>query len=159
MIVIKCPTSSNGEHRWEKLTEADNERPSIFKCLDCHTRMYASELFQFELAKDQLGFQKWLSLTAVIISVVALLASVFVVNYQNNSSSTHVKRAIFDECFQYYSTTQQEEGISKELVATCWDKANDWTKEVINYLAREPKLLVRLGGDKIVPPRGLRNFG
>ena len=74
MVNNKCKKSKNGKHEWYKLTEADN-RPSIYRCKNCGMRMYASELFQLEALKDQLGFKNLLSVIAIIISVVALIIS------------------------------------------------------------------------------------
>ena len=79
MVNNKCEKSKDGKHKWYKFTEAD-DRPSIYRCKNCGMRMYASELFQLEALKDQLGFKKWLSVVAIIISVAALIISYLSIN-------------------------------------------------------------------------------
>lgn len=70
--------------------------------------------------------------TLPVITLIAgfLLGILTMVFYNSLQFSTHVKRTIFDECFQYYANTHKEEGITKELISTCWNKTDSWLKEI-----------------------------
>ena len=64
-------------------------RNGKYTCLLCNKWLLASDVFQLEaiknqtkLAKHQLGFQKWLSLVAVIISFISLIIAVFIAIYK-----------------------------------------------------------------------------
>ena len=50
--------------------------------------------------------------------------------YNNIQFSAHVKKLIFDECFQYYAKKENESGVTKELTSLCWDKAEQWIKDI-----------------------------
>jgi hypothetical protein len=81
--------NENCDHRWSKIPMGSSNKPSIYKCDKCKEEMYVSEIFQYEalknqtisvenqtkLAKHQLGFQKWLAISAFIISFTALIIS------------------------------------------------------------------------------------
>jgi len=68
MITTKC------DHNWEKVPQGK------YACTKCHEWATPAEVFQLEatinqtkLAKHQLGFQKWLSILAFIVSIVAII--------------------------------------------------------------------------------------
>ena len=82
MIKLQC------NHKWIHRDEFGMET-ATFKCENCHIEMSVADVLQLEalenqtkLARYQLGFQKWLSLAAVIISVASLVISVFVALYK-----------------------------------------------------------------------------
>lgn len=68
----------------------------------------------------------------VMLLVGFALGSLTTTLYNNLQFKTHVKKAIFDECFQYYAVAEKANGISKDLISTCWDKADSWVKEIKN---------------------------
>ena len=65
---------NNCEHNWKKTPSGK------FTCSKCNEWSTSSDVFQLEavinqtkLAKHQLGFQKWLSLLAFIVSIIAVI--------------------------------------------------------------------------------------
>jgi hypothetical protein len=84
MIENKCK-----QHIWKKLTDATRQAevgaiPAYYRCENCRTLMTAPEIFQLEALENQnetlkhlKGFQKNIAIVAVIISVVALIISIF----------------------------------------------------------------------------------
>lgn len=60
-------------HNW-KIGSSYNHRlgVSILECKKCGIYMTASEVSQFELWKHATGTQKWLSIGALIVSIIAL---------------------------------------------------------------------------------------
>ncbi len=83
MIQNKCV------HKWKKHTDASQSIdvgaiPAYYMCEKCGTLMTAPEVFQLEALENQnetlkhlKGFQKYTAIVAVIISLVALLVSIF----------------------------------------------------------------------------------
>jgi hypothetical protein len=83
MIVSKC------EHEWEKNVDASRQFdvgpiPAYFRCKKCTTVMTGPEVFQLEALENQnetlrhlKGFEKNIAIVAVVISVLALLVSIF----------------------------------------------------------------------------------
>ena len=84
------------DHKWAILRETGpiaiegrggEMYPAVFKCNQCELILTASEALQLsalknqnislenqtKLAKHQLGFQKWLSVSAFIVSIIAIL--------------------------------------------------------------------------------------
>jgi len=71
MIEIKC------KHVWRFVNErVDSSNPSVYKCKKCAIIMNAPEVFQLEALENQTGFQKYISIIAIVISFVALLVSI-----------------------------------------------------------------------------------
>ncbi|MFA4871869.1 MAG: hypothetical protein WC610_02305 [Patescibacteria group bacterium] len=69
MIIDQC-----NNHIWEKVPQGK------YTCKNCHAWAIPSEVFQLEaienqtkLANHQLGFQKWLSILAFVVSVAAVI--------------------------------------------------------------------------------------
>jgi len=58
-------------YRQSRLTE----NSSILHCKKCGVALTASEAAQIELWKHTVGIQKWLSIGAFMISVIALIVS------------------------------------------------------------------------------------
>ncbi len=52
-----------------------NVIPALFECEKCKIKMHSSEVVQFETLNHLTGFQKWLSIIAIIISIMALVIS------------------------------------------------------------------------------------
>jgi hypothetical protein len=83
MIENKC------DHFWKKHTNAVRVQdvgaiPAYFICEKCNTLMTAPEVFQLEALENQnktlkhiKGFQSHIAITAVIISFIALIVSIF----------------------------------------------------------------------------------
>ncbi len=83
MIQDKC------EHEWKKRMDASQQEdvgaiPAYYACQKCGTWMTAPEVFQLEALENQnetlkhiKGFQKYIAIVAVVISVLALLISIF----------------------------------------------------------------------------------
>lgn len=68
------------KHDWQVLTSAQytnsgKDYPAVFECKGCNLKLHASDAIQFELWKHTTSWQKWLSIVAIIISVLALLKS------------------------------------------------------------------------------------
>jgi len=68
------------QHCWEKQSNAgraldEGTIQATFICKKCNTEMTASEVFQLETFTHLKGFQKWLSIVAIIISVAALVVA------------------------------------------------------------------------------------
>lgn len=75
MTTKKC----NHDYKdWTNFVGAGHNQPSIYKCDKCGRLIYASELFQYELLKHELGFRKWLSVIAIIVSFASLVVAICV---------------------------------------------------------------------------------
>lgn len=83
MLVEPC------RHEWKLNTESSLNMgagviPAYFRCQKCRTLMTAPEVFQLEALENQnetlrhlKGFQKYIAILAVIISITALVVSIF----------------------------------------------------------------------------------
>lgn len=75
----------NCSHSWALLTPATGvQQDSKYLCSKCNTIMTASEVFQLRALENQdktlkhlRGFERWISVIALIISLLALLVSIF----------------------------------------------------------------------------------
>ena len=72
------------KHNWRVLVgvqhnnnTGDND-PAVFKCDGCDLRLHASDAIQVQLLRFTTGWQKWLSVIAIIISAMSLAVSVIV---------------------------------------------------------------------------------
>ena len=83
---IESISKDNCNHRkWTILREAGpvvsegqggKMYPAVFKCSKCKLIMTASEALQLSALKHLLGFQRWISVIALILSVIAIGISV-----------------------------------------------------------------------------------
>ena len=65
------------KHEWEKHTNVKaGGVPSTYLCKKCSANMTATEIFQLEALENQTGFQKYISIIAIVISFIALLVSI-----------------------------------------------------------------------------------
>jgi len=64
-------------HEWTLFVGATGTAPAKYKCSNCDTWLTASDVYELETLKYIKGFQKYLSIIAIIISIIALLVSVF----------------------------------------------------------------------------------
>jgi len=82
MIIKQC------NHKWVHAESVHRLEygiaPATFICEKCKVEMTAAEVFQLEalenqnkLTQHQLGFQKWLSILAFIVSITAILIALF----------------------------------------------------------------------------------
>ncbi len=69
------------KHNWRVLVGAqhnnnsgDND-PAVFKCDGCGLVLHASDAVQLELWKHTIGWQKWLTIVAIVISIGSLIIS------------------------------------------------------------------------------------
>ncbi len=82
------------QHVWKRIGSAGRQEDvgtleTPFRCENCPAEMTASEVFQLEalenqtkLAEHQLGFERWRSIIALILSGFALIISVLTFLYQ-----------------------------------------------------------------------------
>lgn len=61
-------------HEWEKHTNVKaGGIPSTYLCKKCNSIMTAAEVFQLEALENLTGFQRWLSILALVVSIVAVI--------------------------------------------------------------------------------------
>jgi|GEM_PF-3395377 hypothetical protein len=75
MILNKC------KHEWEKNADATRQLDvgaigAFFMCKKCRTVMTASDVLQLEILSEIKGWQRWLSISAIVISFFALIISI-----------------------------------------------------------------------------------
>lgn len=91
--MLFCMNKNDCEHDFELFREAgpiveegrEGEMyPAVFKCANCHLILTASEALQFlavtnqnKLTTYQLGFQRNMSVIAIILSIIAIVVSIF----------------------------------------------------------------------------------
>ena len=72
MIKNKC------KHEWRQFTNSkttnNGDTSAKFECTECKQWLNASEVFQLEILENLTGFQKWLSIIATVISIIALVS-------------------------------------------------------------------------------------
>ena len=68
------------KHKWRisypACIEGKNVIPAFFECEKCGVEMTSSEVIQMETLKHLVGFQKWLSILAFIVSIVAIFVAI-----------------------------------------------------------------------------------
>ncbi len=72
----------NCKHEWQVLTPDKREGPGVAVCKKCNLWLYHSNRLQLEMNRHIMGFQKWISIIAIITSIIALLVSVLVAIYK-----------------------------------------------------------------------------
>jgi hypothetical protein len=70
MIERKC------KHKWRQFKNARSESSALYECAKCKVWLTASDVYQLESLIYMRGFQKWLSVVAIVISVGALFISI-----------------------------------------------------------------------------------
>lgn len=69
----------NCKHDWEIVKDyhisSHGEESSVVCCKKCHVNITINEAMQIGLWKHTVGFQKWLAISAIIISVISLVIS------------------------------------------------------------------------------------
>lgn len=70
------------KHKWVVVrdyfhSQKIGELSCLLKCTKCNVVMTAHEAAEVGLWKNTTGFQKWLSITAIIISLISLTISFF----------------------------------------------------------------------------------
>ena len=63
-------------HKWRQFKNASKDIPAKYECKNCKSWLTASDVYQLETLKHIRGFEKWLSLFAFIISVIALVVAI-----------------------------------------------------------------------------------
>lgn len=71
------------KHEWEVFTPAQyspmngKDYQAKFKCKKCHLKLHASDAMQLDMLRHEIRFKAWLSLFALIISLLSLAVSLF----------------------------------------------------------------------------------
>jgi hypothetical protein len=71
MIKDKC------NHEWRFFKNATGDIPAKYECLKCKMWLTAPDVYQLESLDHLKGFEKYMNVFAIIISVIALLISIF----------------------------------------------------------------------------------
>jgi len=61
----------NCKHEWQK------NRVGKYVCSKCDEWELADKVFQRESLKHQLGFEKWISILSLIVSITAIMIALF----------------------------------------------------------------------------------
>lgn len=95
------------KHRWEvKEGIAVNISrgkifPAVYRCKKCGLDLSAADVFQLEAINYMRGAGKWISLIALIISVFAIIAGIWIGS--DLSLKNHAKEKVFDQCLSEHS--------------------------------------------------------
>lgn len=66
-------------------------------------------------------------LNATGFIALGILIGVFgTILFSNAKFNQNIRKQVFDECFNYYSTVDKEHGIDAAAIQTCKDKAKDF---------------------------------
>jgi hypothetical protein len=64
------------EHEWAMMGQDQRDGPGISACTKCGLQLTHSNRLQLAMNKHTLGYQKWISLLTILISVIALGISI-----------------------------------------------------------------------------------
>lgn len=70
---IKC------EHDWQIITYDQQKGPGVAECKKCGLWLHHSNRLQLEMNKHILGFQKWMTIVAIIISIISLVFAIIAI--------------------------------------------------------------------------------
>jgi hypothetical protein len=63
-------------------------------------------------------------------SILIILFLLLTHSTSQDNLNTHIKKKIFDECFDYYSFVQKDKGATKDIVTMCKDKTDNFSREL-----------------------------
>jgi hypothetical protein len=71
------------EHEWRILTNDKGDYNGVSECGKCNLWLHHSNRLQLEMNQHVMGFQKWISIIALVTSVLALILSIAVAIFKN----------------------------------------------------------------------------
>ena len=64
------------KHKWTIFKHASGDKPALVECAKCKVWVTVSDSIQIDTLKYLKGFQKWISIIALTISVTALIITI-----------------------------------------------------------------------------------